>query len=335
MTTSLALPFLLLWTGSQRLNPHQHYSFSKFLPKFQMLQPTTRTRQRTTTTAMLGASSHHNDEEKGMDHDDLLPSGLLVEHNVVSDYAWKILEHWIDTGGDFVVEHKCAFVKEETQQTMSYPIPWEIGGQSRKVAQFGSLWYDYERSCVVSFDDDEADQEGRVAKIPSPLRTLLRLDEPLALPGHSSSGSSSTIHNFTQCIINVYDAETIIPWHVDDEMFGSIVLVFTFGEDRPLYLRRLKKTNKSDDKAPTTTDSNNSSNANSDSSLLWKQFRALEWSENPEILDPSRYEYYVARPRHGSRYILSGDVRSGWEHAIPPGKGRRISLTFRTEKKTE
>jgi alkylated DNA repair dioxygenase AlkB len=31
-----------------------------------------------------------------------------------------------------------------------------------------------------------------------------------------------------------------------------------------------------------------------------------------------------------SAYVLSGEVRSGWEHSIPPGKALRYSVTFRT-----
>eukprot|EP00977_Amphora_coffeiformis_P016075 scaffold4875_cov155-Amphora_coffeaeformis.AAC.2 len=50
----------------------------------------------------------------------------------------------------------------------------------------------------------------------------------------------------------------------------------------------------------------------------------------PLELRCSPHHTYTAYPRHLSRYILSGQVREQWEHAVPAGKGWRISITFRS-----
>ncbi|CAE7238448.1 unnamed protein product [Symbiodinium natans] len=91
-------------------------------------------------------------------------------------------------------------------------IPWERAIEGRRVAQWG-VRYDY--------DKQEVDLTP-VASIPPKLRELL----PQVGPG------------FTQCIINEYGPADGIPWHVDDLVFGPEILVFVFGEARPLRLRR-------------------------------------------------------------------------------------------------
>ena len=119
--------------------------------------------------------------------------------------------------------------------------------------------------------------------------------------------------------------------HFDDTMFGPVVLVYTFGENRPLYLRRQQPQKVMEDSTnkPKYMSSKKSHQL---FSKLYKDFRALEWKEEPEIIDPSLYQYAIANPSHGSRYILSADSRELWEHAVPKGNGLRISFTFRTER---
>lgn len=147
-------------------------------------------------------------------------------------------------------------------------------------------------------------------------------------------------HQFTQCIVNVYgpimdeaqntDARkddddkspnpaseqhqkqwsssifgSHIPWHVDDPRFGPEILVYTFGETRPLHMR-LKSTHNSDIL---------SSLCNDTSSITIRK---------------SDYVYYTALPAHCSSYLLSGPARHDWEHSVPAGSGWRLSITFRT-----
>jgi len=101
--------------------------------------------------------------------------------------------------------------------------------------------------------------------------------------------------NNTQCIINMYEAENEIPWHLDHELFGPEVLVYTFGEDRPL---RLRKMNTEAVRHKTDTDDG--------------------------------YVYTQVYPKHCSKYILSGPARYVWEHSVPSGKSDRVSITFRS-----
>ena len=110
-------------------------------------------------------------------NDSLLPEGLIVQHNAVSENTWEVLEHWLK---------KDAFPEETTPSS----IPWEIGAQNRRVAQFG-FRYNYDTS-VVEFDDS-------VPGIPQPLRTLL-LESC-----HELLANLQDPAEFTQCIINVYE----------------------------------------------------------------------------------------------------------------------------------
>ena len=290
--------FLLLSSGSKI--PSQHGRRQHRRLNHNALLSTTKTT--TTTSSCLGSALEDHASDK-KSPEEFLPEGFSVDHNVISEYAWKMIERWISTD-EFVIEHKCAFVKEEVENLVRYKIPWEMGAQSRRVAQFG-FRYNYEKDIVEMNDPN-------TPEIPPRLRDLLRLDEPIM--GH--------VYNFTQCIINVYNPETIIPWHVDDKMFGPVVLVYTFGEDRPLYLRRQREQLNADDH----------STISHPADLPWHEFRALEWKDEPDILNPSLYDYSIAKPCHGSRYILSGASRLEWEHAVPRGQGLRISFTFRTEK---
>jgi alkylated DNA repair dioxygenase AlkB len=189
------------------------------------------------------------------------PFGFSLAHNVVPDEMWEKIERWLQTGR----------IQLEHGQEKSFPVPWQDEGyvmQNRRIAQFG-FRYDYHTDVV--------DTSTETAPMPSFLRQLLLDDFALS--------SLENADDFTQCIINDYTtADTVIPWHKDDPDFGPLVLVYTFGDDRPL------------------------------------NFRSLE---------EDTYKYYTARPRHGSRYILSGPARNDWEHSVPEGKGRRISITFR------
>ena len=146
--------------------------------------------------------------------------------------------------------------------------------------------------------------------------------------------------NFTQCIVNVYrpTATTVessqsplnhqntttakaktttsttttssssIPWHVDDPQFGPVIIVFTFGETRPLYMR-LKHDN-----------NNSSSNDDDDDG----------GDGDGDGADCYYRSYFTAHPPHRSCYVLSGAARHRWEHSVPPGSGWRVSITFRT-----
>ena len=99
----------------------------------------------------------------------------------------------------------------------------------------------------------------------------------------------------------MYEAENEIPWHLDHELFGPEVLVYTFGEDRPLHLRKLHDTNTMNTEADRhTTDTDDG------------------------------YVHTQVYPKHCSRYILSGQARYAWEHSVPNGKKERVSITFRS-----
>ena len=95
--------------------------------------------------------------------------------------------------------------------------------QGRRIAQFGNCRYDYTRDVAV-YEDNNTYQIPRYI-----YQTLV-------------DGQENSEH-YTQCIINMYEADNEIPWHLDHELFGPEVLVYTFGEDRPLRLRKLHDTN--------------------------------------------------------------------------------------------
>lgn len=129
---------------------------------------------------------------------ELPPRGFELFDGAVSWDAWLVLQEWIQTNQ----------LRDE-----SVPIPWEIGAQNRPVAQFG-FRYDYEQ--------DTVDTTTPTRPIPPALLHLLDI------PPH-----------FTQCIINKYEPDiSTIPWHMDDLSFGPSILVYSFGEARPLLLRR-------------------------------------------------------------------------------------------------
>lgn len=107
----------------------------------------------------------------------------------------------------------------------------------------------------------------------------------------------------------MYEADNEIPWHLDHVFFGPEVLVYTFGEERPLLLRKpLNDEECMDDNGDSITEKMNGNQ-----------------SENER-----KYVYTRAFPRHCSKYVLSGPARDVWEHSVPSGKGERVSITFRS-----
>lgn len=151
----------------------------------------------------------------------------------------------------------------------STEIPWETAIEGRKVAQFG-FRYDYEAQAV---------DPNPVAPVPPILQEL---------PGVGQ--------NFTQCIVNVYEANEGIPYHSDDAAFGEHIRVFCFGDERPIRFRRrvIKK----------------------------------EEGTRAETVELHRFSKPV-----GSRdcYELSGEARHLWQHSVSEGRGKRISVTFRSK----
>lgn len=222
---------------------------------------------------------HHPFLGGSQKHD--FPEGLLVEHDVIPEQVWDILQSWLEND---------RFPYEKS------PIPWEIGAQNRRVAQFG-FRYNYNTS-VVEFADE-------VPEIPRTLQKLL-----LESCGKNLGGLQADPTSFTQCIINIYREKDIIPWHWDHVDFGPVVLVFTFGEDRPLQLRRLK-----------------------DSCRPSLELPSSQCHHEEGDFADNDYDYYTVHPRHRSSYVLSGPARYEWEHSVPPGNGYRVSITFRTHSK--
>lgn len=175
------------------------------------------------------------------------------------------------------------------------------------------------------------------------------------LQSSDNSSSRSSISEFIQCIVNVYrpsitmavvvdeskssdpgttSSETTrtaptptpttntgcsnIPWHVDDLQFGPEILVFTFGETRPLHMR-LKNEDNSDD----------NDNGNDESSNETKHSNGHDCRSN------DGFSYFTAHPSHRSCYVLSGPARHKWQHSVPSGSGWRVSITFRTLRTTQ
>ena len=145
---------------------------------------------------------------------------------------------------------------------------------------------------------------------------------------------------FTQCIVNVYRPTTTttttttspkeisrdyndetatdssnningshIPWHIDDHRFGPVIIVFTFGETRPLNMR-LKKHNNNDNYDYDGIDDDD--------------------GDDGDVDCCKKESYFTAHPPHRSCYKLSGSARTQWEHSIPTGTGWRVSITFRS-----
>ena len=211
------------------------------------------------------------------------PRGFHLEHNAISTQVWNVIEHWLSSN----MLPASINNNEPTKNNLIHvPIPWQAGSQGRRVAQFGSCKYDYINDDAVLCDPST------MIPIPTYIRQVLLENE--------DDGE-----HYSQCIINVYDAQNIIPWHVDHNKFGEKVLVYTFGEERPLLLRT--PISHKDDK-----------------SIVYGSIGL----PHPE----EEYTFHTTRvyPRHCSKYILEGSARNDWEHSVPAGSGKRVSITFRS-----
>ncbi|CAN0365796.1 unnamed protein product, partial [Ectocarpus fasciculatus] len=155
-------------------------------------------------------------------------------------------------------------------------LSWERAVEGRRVLQFGPARYDYDQQRVVLSPE--------APEIPEVLRKMLaRLPDKLS-------------ERLVQCIVNEYSPDDAIPFHIDDDAFGENIVVFCFGESRPLRMRRCCD--------PAVDE--------------------LQPSDQKRCYE--KWEYQI---RSRGCYQLSGDGRYAWEHSVPPGKGRRISVTFR------
>ena len=189
---------------------------------------------------------------------DPTPNGFILEENAISEETWNEIEQWMKDG------------KHDNSGGIYDVLPWERAIEGRMVCQWG-VRYDYDKQCV---------DHTNVGPIPQFLLSKLDVD-------------STT---YTQCIINCYNSNDAIPYHLDDLDFGPTVVVYTFGENRPLNFRRRRRCD-----SKSTSDS-----------------------------DSVEYEYYACHPKHCSKYILSNDARYEWEHSVPEGHGYRVSITFRS-----
>ena len=217
----------------------------------------------------------------------MIPEGFSLKHNAVSADVWHSLEQWI------------------LQSQEDKDIEWEETefNQNRPLTQFG-FRYNYHKDVV--------DVNSETPPIPDILQRLLL--DPISDTNDILDVKTCDL-NFTQCIINDYkDANTIIPWHKDDMVFGDIVLVYTFLDERPLNLRLPR---------------NDSSNVN-DVVASGDYQTGVDEKRGHTHYTNEDFIYFTAYPRHCSRYILRGPVRNMWEHSVSKGKGRRVSFTFRT-----
>lgn len=220
------------------------------------------------TLELEGATNKHSRTESSSD----LPSGFHLEHDAVLTETWEAIHHWLSS-------NMLPSVANDPTNLIHVPIPWETGEQmqGRKIAQFGSCKYDY------TLDDAVLCAPSTIIPIPTYIRETIL--------------ASEDIEHYTQCIINAYEAQNEIPWHLDHKYFGDKVLVYTFGEERPLLLRKQIS------------------------------FGSIGLQQPEE-----EYTFHItqAYPRHCSKYILQGSARNEWEHYVPTGSGKRVSITFRS-----
>lgn len=221
------------------------------------------------------------------------PDGFSLEHNQVRPGVWTNILRWLSSD----MLPSTSISRANHGKLMHVPIPWESGPemQGRKVAQFGNCRYDYIADIAEQCDPSPTnDASGAPQPIPDYIRQTL-------LSEHQHN-----CEQYTQCIINKYEATNEIPWHLDHGHFGPEVLVYTFGEERPLLLRK---------------------QINRDSATGLARMDGDQRENNDGALS---YIYARVFPRHCSKYLLSREVRHVWEHSVPSGKGERFSITFRS-----
>jgi len=231
------------------------------------------------------------------------PAGFSLEHDAVQPGVWETIRHWLSSGmlpeSEYSAEEGETAAATMPNRSIYVPIPWETGPQmqGRKIAQFGNCRYNYDADIAEHRGDQLNVGDDLVPPIPDYIFHTL-------LDGEQGR------RQYTQCIINVYEANNEIPWHLDHEHFGPKVLVYTFGENRPLLLRK---------------PCNDDEKINHGESIL-----SQRKGSNQIVGDKKVYIYSQSFPRHCSKYILSGPARHSWEHSVPSGKGRRVSITFRS-----
>ena len=189
--------------------------------------------------------------------------GFKLDPNCVSESLEEEVLHWLRNSDE---------------------LPWEESIEGRRVLQFGNMRYDYNLQCATHSPAAPA--------VPDILSKLLI---------ETTIVSDVEKNNALQCIVNIYESGDSIPYHIDDENFGEVVIVYTFGETRPLMLRKRSE----DDEMNITNGAKASGEGTS---------RAF-WN----IFIPKR-----------SCYVLRGEVRYAWEHSVPVGKDVRVSITFRS-----
>lgn len=256
------------------------------------------------------------------------PEGFSISSNVVPEEAWEEIRLYLGltTTPKRIDEHNShgeiipSIEIDEfgSSASASTQIPWESTPfpQNRPVAQFG-FRYDYEKDVVVpptnEINESNNHNSKRVPEIPEVFQRLL------LRPYQENTETPLGSVKFTQCIVNVYRPSTTmasaigskapgslstpipctssIPWHFDDPQFGPEILVFTFGETRPLEMR-----------------------INND----------IDATRRNGTNDADNFTYFTANPSHRSCYVLSGPARHKWQHSVPSGSSWRVSITFRT-----
>ena len=274
------------------------------------------------------------------------PPGFSLCENIIPKESWNEIKSFLglqldqpNLGIDVPAFGTTRQVPTTTMSSTTQEennIPWELTPppQHRPVAQFGYR-YDYQKDAVIG---PAGEQQGvAVPHIPNIFQRLLL--DPLQRKGHDDDDGTSftttcmntTSQNktFDQCIVNVYyptkstpsssneNSGSHIPWHVDDSHFGPTILVYTFGEARPLHMRNIPKKNDT-----TTT-------CIVDMPISLPKLKPKD-HKREETLNQQGYYYFSAHPPHGSYYVLSGDARHLWEHSVPSGSDWRVSITFRT-----
>ena len=204
-------------SSRDRIESTEHPGMSK-MSNSDRCAPTSTTGEGTSTSASAHVLS-------------LPPPGFHLQHNALSEDAWEEIREWLGLNLDDD-NLGIAYNPSKIKRDDGCVINWEAspGDQCRPVAQFGIAKYDYIADVVVSCNQKNAD-------IPPILKRLL-LNNRNGNDGTHAAALAS--QEWSQCIINAYGANSSshIPWHVDDPKFGPVILVYTFGEARPLRMRK-------------------------------------------------------------------------------------------------